>query len=400
MKKVILSTVLALLLMLCATPAYAGIPTLPHAFYGDVWINDEPALDGTNVSAVVDVGDIVPVQNPVGTTAGKYGVNSPHLLVQGNIKNGAVITFYVDGIAVEGVAVTFEIGGGATKQDLSVVKEEPEPEPEPSPTPSGNGIGASGGADGAVIYGIDTDLFGTESTFFTGYDGGIAKTVEATSEDGNLAVTLPKGTIALNKKGKPLKAMGVTVDKDPPSPPKDASVIGLTYDFTPAGATFEPPITFTWSYDPATLPEDVAEENLGLAYHDGVKWVELECVVDTETNIITALVSHFTTFAVIGFTTPAPIPAPVITPEPIPEAPTITPEPEPTIVPPVVISPEPEPKPEPTKPPAPLLPPEPKPSPVNWLVVALFGLAGIVIVVWIVRRRRAEQGGRAGGLSD
>ena len=62
-----------------------------------------------------------------------------------------------------------------------------------------------------------------------------------------------------------------------------------------------------WSYDPDTLPEGVAEEDLAIAYYDkeAGQWVELECVVDTENNTITASVSHFTTFAILAYARPA-----------------------------------------------------------------------------------------------
>lgn len=135
--KLILSLILPLALLAFASPVSVyAIPTLPHAFYGDVVINDSPALDGTQISATVDVGDIVPVQNPVSTVGGSFG--NPYLLVQGNIQNGAVITFYVtneNGTAIGGTYL-FEIGGGPTPLVLSVTIAEPEPEPTPSPTPS------------------------------------------------------------------------------------------------------------------------------------------------------------------------------------------------------------------------------------------------------------------------
>lgn len=376
MKKIILPIVLVLLLASCVTPVYA-IPTLPHAFYGDVEINDSPAPDGTQVSAVVDVGDIVSVQNPVSTVGGKYGVNSPYLLVQGNIQSGAIVTFYVNGIVAEGVTATFEAGGGPTECFLSVAIVEPEP--EPSPTPSGNG--------GEPTYSGEANFFGTDKTFYTDHKGEVQKTIEATSEDSNLTVIIPKGTIALGKDGKRLKTLETAIDKDPPSPPRDASIIGLTYDFGPSGATFEPPITFTWSYDPDTLPDGVAEEDLVLAFYDGYKWVELECAIDTKTNIISALVDHFTTFAIIGFAIPVPAPIPT------PEIPTVAPEPEikPTPIPPIVIVPKPEPVPEPKEPPTLLLPPEPEPQPFNWLAIILPAIAIVVVVVLVslwVRKRR------------
>ncbi|GAI11022.1 unnamed protein product, partial [marine sediment metagenome] len=60
------------------------------------------------------------------------------------------------------------------------------------------------------------------------------------------------------------------------------------------------------------LPEGVAEEDLVIAYYDeeAGEWVELDCVVDTVNNIITASVAHFTTFAIIGTVTPPAPPAP------------------------------------------------------------------------------------------
>ena len=52
----------------------------------------------------------------------------------------------------------------------------------------------------------------------------------------------------------------------------------------------------------------MAEEDLVLAWYDEAanKWIELDCVVDTENNTITASIAHFTTFAIIGAVTSAP----------------------------------------------------------------------------------------------
>ena len=186
MKKLIMSMVLALVLVLCATPVYAGIPTLPHAFYGEVEINGGPAPDGAQVSATVDVGSIVASQNPVTTEGGSYGIDSSLLLVQGDISTGAIITFHVtdaNGTAIGGTA-TFEIGGGPTGQDLSVDIAEP----EPTPTDGGGGI--------STKPKVSTDLFGEESHFHIDMDGEVQETVEATSGDGNLTITIPKDTIA------------------------------------------------------------------------------------------------------------------------------------------------------------------------------------------------------------
>ncbi|GAH66512.1 unnamed protein product, partial [marine sediment metagenome] len=135
-------------------------------------------------------------------------------------------------------------------------------------------------------------------------------TIQATSEDEMLTMTIPEGTIALGEDGKRLKSLQVAVNESPPEPPEDAHVIGLAYDFDPAGATFDPPLTLEYTYDPEALPEGVAW--LVLAYYDEEtgEWVELPCTVDPVTHTITASVAHFTTFAIIGTVPPVPPPPP------------------------------------------------------------------------------------------
>ncbi|MCL0053263.1 hypothetical protein M1M86_02120, partial [Dehalococcoidales bacterium] len=92
--------VLAFLLVVGGAPVYATIPALPHAFYGYVYINDAPAPPGTIVEARGE-GVIRTEYNPIITTEpGKYGgpgALDPKLVVQGNIEEGTIITFYVNG---------------------------------------------------------------------------------------------------------------------------------------------------------------------------------------------------------------------------------------------------------------------------------------------------------------
>jgi len=293
MRKAFIFIALGVLLVFHATPAYA-VPALPHAFYGSVTVNGAPASDGTRVSATVDSGSVVTnEQNPTTTLGGSYGVDSAYLLVQGDIPNGATITFYVNGVST-GQTATFQAGGGPTEMNLTVT------------IPRGGAGGIAPGAD------VETNLFGEEGSFSISDTGEIQETIEATSEDGNLTLTIEEGTIALDEDGNPLSSLTSAVDPSPPPPPKDAHIIGLAYDFIPDGATFDPAITLTWSYDPDALPEDVAEEDLVIAYYDeeAGEWVELDCVVDTENDTITASVEHFTTFAIIGTVTPPTPPEP------------------------------------------------------------------------------------------
>ena len=262
--------------------------------------------------------------------------------------------------------------------------------PVVSPSGSSGGGGGGGGGDVGIVYGIQTDLFGVEKKYYTGYDGGISQTVEATSEDGRLTVTIPKGTAILDEKGRQLRTLEVVIDETPPLPPEDTNIIGLPYDFSPAGATFEPPITFTWSYDPDTLPEGVTEDNLVLAYYIDGEWIELECVVNPDNNTITASVSHFTTFAIIGTFTPVSEPiiepelAPVVVPSPVaPIAPTlaVVPTPLPT-------SPE-----QPLPPPSPVIPIPEAEEGLSGIALAgiIFGLTlAVVGIIFIVKRRKRK----------
>jgi len=173
--------------------------------------------------------------------------------------------------------------------------------------------GGCGGVGGGRKY-IQGNIFGEESNFRISRSGEVERTIEVTSEDERLTMTIPEGTIAKGEDDERLESLEMTTDENPPPPPEDAHVIGLAYSFGPAGATFDPPITLEFTYDPDTIPEGVNEENLVVAYYDedAEEWVELECTVDPETHTITACVAHFTTFALIGNEEEEPLSEPAV----------------------------------------------------------------------------------------
>jgi len=297
MKKLAIFIVLAFVLVLGAAPVYAnGIPPLPHAFYGTVKINGSPASVGTSVEARGEGVATGVAGNPTTTTVtGIYGTSNPfehRLIVQGDIEEGATLTFYVNGVSTDQTAEWHS--GETTELALSVTITAPP--------------GAPGGAPPPTY--IETILFDTEASSRISGEGEILETITATSADGMLTITIPEGTIALDEYGNPLDTLEVAADPSPPDPPEDANIIGLAYDFSPDRATFNPAITLTWSYDPDDIPEGVDEADLVLAYYYDGEWVELPCTVDPVTNTITASVSHFTTFAIIARAAPPPPPAP------------------------------------------------------------------------------------------
>jgi hypothetical protein len=139
--------------------------------------------------------------------------------------------------------------------------------------------------------------------------GNVTENVLAKSSDNLCNLTINKGTKALDKTGKPLDGIIAVPMEKPPPPPTNTTVIGLTYDFGPEGATFSPPIPLTFIYDPAkVLKEGVIETNLVIAVWDKVagKWVELTgCTVDPATHTISAPISHFTVYTILAHTRPA-----------------------------------------------------------------------------------------------
>jgi len=373
MKRNIAIGLIVALLSLFALPAAVaaddGSPTLPHQFYGTVKIRttsggtNTDAAAGTQVAVMVDE---VMKGSLVTDVVGKYGgptLAEGKLVVQNIAAAGTELKFYVGGRLADVPDGGWPEFNSGSIDELNLTAYVP---------PSGVG-------GGGVLpqYYIDTNLLGIEESFRISHSGEILETIEVTSEDGMLTLTIPDGTIALDEDGTRLGSLEVTIDESPPDPPEDAYIIGLAYNFSPAGATFDPPITMEYTYDPADIPEGVAEEDLVLAFYDEVagEWIELVCVVDTVNNTITASVSHFTTFAIIGAVTP-------------PEEEEVVPPEEEEIVPPeeeeVVLPPEEE-----------VVPPEevaPAKPPVNWPVLG--GIIGGVIVVgllifFLVRRRRA-----------
>jgi hypothetical protein len=88
--------------IICASflAAADGSPILPDRFYGNVTINDQPAPPGTLVTAVVQGGG----GSFTTVYPGRYGSNNlvdPKFEVQGQISDGALISFFVNGVPAE-----------------------------------------------------------------------------------------------------------------------------------------------------------------------------------------------------------------------------------------------------------------------------------------------------------
>jgi len=121
-----------------------------------------------------------------------------------------------------------------------------------------------------------------------------------TSDDEALSVTVPDGTNALDGDGNPLTNIEFVAKEIMPGLLDGCQNIGFPYQLGPGGATFDQPVTLSWNYDLADIPDGVDEEDMVLACYDedGSRWVELPSDVDSGNQVITALLYHFSTFAI------------------------------------------------------------------------------------------------------
>ncbi|MBI4286492.1 MAG: copper oxidase [Chloroflexi bacterium] len=140
-------------------------------------------------------------------------------------------------------------------------------------------------------------------------EGIVQSTVQLSAPDNTVKVDIKSGTRMLDARRNPLDKLSLVREASPPAPPARSALL-LAHNLGPDGATFDPPITLSFTYDESALPPGAQESDLTVAYWDGVQWVTLDTTVDTEANILSAAVSHFTLF---GILVPRPLPVLTIT---------------------------------------------------------------------------------------
>jgi hypothetical protein len=268
----------------------------------------------------------------------------------------------------------------------------------PAEVLSGGGGAVSNATGTTYVYNIVTS------------DGRFTQGIVASSGDDKVSITIQAGVIGKSSGGGLLNRIEITPVDSQPTPPLQSSFIGLAYNFSPEGATFDPPITVTFSYDLSDIPAGFSEKTMTIGYYDAVKniWVLLQGVtINTTTHTISALISHFSMYAVLATpqpaapsTTPAAattvsaistIPAAAATPTTT-SRPTTAPAPAgPTT--PAVKSTTPAPAPTSTVTPMATTPAEPAETApnTNWLIIgvsiSVIAIAVVAISIFIIRRR-------------
>jgi len=157
------------------------------------------------------------------------------------------------------------------------------------------------GEGGGTVYYISVDMLGNILKYQINRDGNLEQAAEVSSRDGKVTISLGKGTACLGKDGKRLENIGVC-ETYLPLLPESHYPVGKAYNLEPSGATFAPAFNLTIGYEDNDIPRYVAEEGIYISYYNATagSWVPLTSQVDTQNNTVTARVTHFTTFAIMG----------------------------------------------------------------------------------------------------
>jgi hypothetical protein len=94
----------------------------------------------------------------------------------------------------------------------------------------------------------------------------------------------------------------ITQDSNPPAAASGYMVLDSGFDFTVNGAgyPFKEPVTLTFTFDPASLPQGVPAVDLAVYYYTGSGWQPVPGAPTVSGDTISVQVDHFTEFAVIS----------------------------------------------------------------------------------------------------
>jgi len=152
---------------------------------------------------------------------------------------------------------------------------------------------------GIILSTVATSGFNSNSTIQVDEKGYTQSSIQVTTPDGKITLSIPKGSELIDSQDNPVTALTAAVLNAPLTPPANAEIISAYY-FGPDGASFDPSLTLTFKYKPADLPMGVSENGLFLAYYDNNQWQALSSKVDTDSNVVTAKISHFSIYALCG----------------------------------------------------------------------------------------------------
>ena len=293
---------LILLLGLVAGAAGAGaqIPVLPHEFYGSVTIAGSPAPAGTVITASIGGTECGSVQV---VDAGRYGYpdwrRGGRLSVTASADQaGETISFFIGGVAAQETA-TF-VSGEVTALDLSVPGGGGSSSGDGGNGESGSGSGGgdSGGETGSQFAHTPAapEAQGGHASLATSPAGVVLESVTVRTADEACAVAIQEGTTARDGNGNPLGEVTVARTASVPAAPLGTTV-AIALDCGPAGATFDPPITLTYTLSAEEWAKIGGATPKVMWYNPGTgAWQDIPATVNPATRTVTAKVSHFSIY--------------------------------------------------------------------------------------------------------
>lgn len=161
---------------------------------------------------------------------------------------------------------------------------------------SSSGPGRSSGSGGGSAAARERDQ--TITYLPAGNGGEITGDNIVRSSAGTAALTFYKGTKAIGPDGVPVNRITVTTPSSLPSDtPPELIGSGLYYEFGPSGTVFSEEVLITIDFDPAIF-EGMTPVIYTYSSEDG--WTALETTVDREKGRATAMISHFSLYALFG----------------------------------------------------------------------------------------------------
>jgi hypothetical protein len=172
------------------------------------------------------------------------------------------------------------------------------------PVYTGGGGGSIGGGGGGAVTGPGV----TSLNPYINSLGLFNLAAIIKSEDGLLQLSIDKGVLANTAENSALTSIKIIPLETTPAAPAGYYLLGKVYEVTPAGATFNPAISLTISYDASKISDNIDIDNLTLAVYNTAKsqWDIIQSVVNKTDHSVTASISHFSQYVILGKNLPPP----------------------------------------------------------------------------------------------
>ncbi|MBP1708101.1 MAG: hypothetical protein H6Q39_1825, partial [Chloroflexi bacterium] len=205
--------------------------------------------------------------------------------------------------------VHFQVSDGrlTDQEDIAVTVKAVQNDDNRKTSGSGGGGGGGGGNDNPTTLDIQTEGLASTPAVQISPDGMVTGDYELKTNDGTLTLNISDGSKLLTKEKNAVSLLSAEVLSSTPATPSGEALI-IAFRLGPDGATVDPSLTISFSYEAAKLPTGVAGGDLLIAFYDGLQWRTVESSVDQQANTVSAQITHFSHYALLGRVTPPLVP--------------------------------------------------------------------------------------------